>query len=140
MDPSTVDRSSPASSIHSNSSHSNHSLRIVIPDEPSTSQGSVSRKQMLLNQYRKEQNTKTDSSNEGEPEVFQNIHILKKTNSSDHDHTEMNSIDPSSSSESENIGTQEEKDMHIVITPEVCIQTEDGLDLEQNSVEEVKAY
>ena len=135
MDPSTDDRSSPASSIHSNSSHSNHSLRIVIPDEPSTSQGSVSRKQMLLNQYRKEQNIKTDSSNEGEPEVFQNTHILKKTNSSDHDHTEMHSIDPSSSSESENVGTQEEKEMIIATTPEICIQTEDGLDMEQDSAD-----
>ena len=135
MDPSTVDRSSPASSIHSNSSHSNHSLRIVIPDEPSTSQGSVSRKQMLLNQYRKEQNIKSDSSNEGEPEVFQNKHVLKKTNSSDHDHTEMHAIDPSSSSESENLGTQEQKDMPITTTPEICIHSEDGLDLEQDSAD-----
>jgi len=85
MDPSTVDRSSPASSIHSNSSHSNHSLRIVIPDEPSNTQGSVSRKQMLLNQYRKEQNSKNDSSNEDEG----GIHAMKYMRSILHHHPNL---------------------------------------------------
>ena len=131
MDPSTVDRSSPASSIHSNSSHSNHSLRIVIPDEPSNTQGSVSRKQMLLNQYRKEQNSKNDSSNEDEG----GIHAMKKTHSSEHFLGEIHAVDPSSSSESENIGTQEEKYIDTATTPELRIQTEDGLDVEQDSAD-----
>ena len=107
-DDKSSDRSSPASSVHSNSSHSTHSLRIVSDDH--SSQGSVSRKHMLLNQYRKEQDRKSENINDSEPGLFQNANNVTDASFSDHSCSGRYAIDPSSSSESENNGTQEEKD------------------------------
>ena len=98
-DKSSGDRSSPASSVHSNSSHSNHSLRIVSDDQ--SSQGSVSRKHMLLNQYRKEQSIKNENIHESESEVFQTAHSVTEASFSDNSCSGRYAIDPSSSSESE---------------------------------------
>ena len=136
-DKSSGDRSSPASSIHSNSSHSSHSLRIVVSDDHSSGQGSVSRKRMLLNQYQKEQNTKNDNTNESEPDFHHNTNSAKDTYFSDNDTSAggRHAIDPASSSDSDHNGALEEKDNRVAVTPEMSNQTQDRIDLQQDSTD-----